>query len=256
MDKLKQWVVLAVAASIVIVAAGWFLAVSPKRAQAEELRVQAAEQLSANSALETQLQVLRAQAQELPKEQAKLAAVAAKIPSDPALPSLVRALLAASESSGAELVSVSPSPPQLVVAAAPVAPPAPAAGQSAPAPADAAAPTAAVPAGPVGQLANIPLAITIAGDYFELQQFVAALEELPRALRISELAITPGTSPTEPKDSAASTEDGSSLTSTISGFVYMAADQPPATAAAVPGGLVPPAGAAVDPAAAPAAPAS
>jgi Tfp pilus assembly protein PilN len=118
MDKIKQWVIMAVLASLVIVAAGWFLAVSPKRAEAADLRAQAAEQVAANATLETQLQVLQAQAKELPKEQAKLAAVAAKIPDNPALPSLVRALLEAAESSGVELVSISPGVPEIL---APVA---------------------------------------------------------------------------------------------------------------------------------------
>lgn len=241
MDQLKKWVTLSVLASVLIVAAGWFLAVSPKRSEAAELRSQAAEQVSANSALETQIQVLKAQAKDLPKEQAKLAAVSAKIPSDPALPSLVRALLEASETAGVQLVSVAPSAPAVVAApaAAPVAPPAtgqatadPAAPAAAPGAAPAAAPGAA-PAGPAGQLANIPLAINVVGDFFEVQQFLNALEELPRALRVQDLTITPGASPTS--TSTASTEDGSSLTTQITGFVFMAANRPAATAATVPG---------------------
>ena len=260
MDKLKQWVVLAVLASVVIMAAGWFLAVSPKRTEAADLRAQAAEQVAANSTLETQLQVLQAQAKELPKEQAKLAAVAAKIPDNPALPGLVRALLEASEASGVELVSISPGAPELVVPveAEVVAPPTPAQGQTTP-PADpaAAAPAdATAPPSPAGQLANVPVSINVVGDYFEVQAFVAALETLPRALRLTTLDLTPGASPTAGEGAAAGTEDGSSLTTTISGFVYMAADRQPATAATVPGDAAPPAEATADAAATTATPAS
>jgi len=260
MDKIKQWVIMAVLASLVIVAAGWFLAVSPKRAEAEDLRAQAAEQVAANATLETQLQVLQAQAKELPKEQAKLAAVAAKIPDNPALPSLVRSLLEAAESSGVELVSISPGLPEVVapVAAEPVAPPAPAQGQTAPdaAPTDGAPvdPATAGP-GPAGQLATVPVNINVVGDYFEVQAFVAGLETLPRALRITTLNLTPGASPTA-GEGATNVEDGRSLTTTISGFVYMAANRPAPSAVTMPGDVAPPADATVDPAATTATPAS
>jgi Tfp pilus assembly protein PilO len=235
MDKLKQWVTLTLVASVFIVAAGWFLAVGPKRSEAAELRRQAEEQLATNSTLETQLQVLRAQAKDLPKEQAKLAAVAAKIPADPALPSLVRALLDASERAGVDLVSVAPGAPELVAAAAPVAVPAPAAGQSAPVAGAPVAPAAPV-AGPAGQLANIPVAITVVGDFFEVQQFMSALETLPRALRVSDLTMSPGTAPTDKSETP--TDDGRRLSTQISGIAFMAANRPPATAATVPGDVV------------------
>ena len=68
MDKLKQYVTLTVLGALVILAAGWFLLISPKKGEATDLQAQAAEQVSANSILETQLQVLRAQAKELPKK--------------------------------------------------------------------------------------------------------------------------------------------------------------------------------------------
>jgi Tfp pilus assembly protein PilO len=254
MDQLKKWVTLSVAASVLILAAGWFLAVSPKRSEAADIRDQAAQQISSNATLETQLQMLRTQAKDLPKEQAKLAAVAAKIPSDPALPSLVRALIEAADASGVELVSVAPGTPELVAVAAPAPPPAPADGQAAPAdPAATPADPAAAAAGPAGQLANISVAINVVGDYFEVQQFVSALESLPRALRVQDLAITPGASPTEKGET--STEDGRSLTTQVTGFVFMAANRPAATAATVPGDAAPAPAPAADAAAATAAPA-
>jgi Tfp pilus assembly protein PilO len=257
MDKLKQWVALAVVASVLIVAAGWFLAISPKRAEAEELRVQASDQLATNQMLETQLQMLKAQAKELPKEQAKLAAVSAKIPSDPALPGLVRALLEAAANSGVELVSVAPGTPELLVVAAPAPVEAPAEGQTTPA-TDPAAPVdpaaAAAPGGTAGQLARIPVAINVVGHYFEVQQFMSALEQLPRALRVDNLSLTPGKSPTDRSET--DVEDGHILTSQISGLVFMAADRPVATAATVPADAAAPADATADPAATTATPAS
>ena len=188
MDKLKQWVALAVVACLGILAAGWFLLVSPKKAEAADLQAQTASQDAANAQLRTQLEVLKAQAKDLPKKQADLARVAAKIPGDPALPSLIRALTAAGTSAGVQLVSVTPGTPAAFAAPAAVAGAVPPPADPA-APADAAAPaTAAVPAaGPAGTLAQIPLTLNVVGGYFEVAQFMANLENLPRALRVTNL---------------------------------------------------------------------
>ena len=246
MDKLKQWVALTVVGCLGIMAAGWFLLVSPKKSEAAEVREQAVAQESTNAGLRTKLDVLKAQAKELPKKQADLARVAAKIPDNPGLPSLIRALTAASTAAGVELVSVVPKPPVAGAAApgaagavapvvpAPVAPAAaaPAAGPPAAAPA-AGAPAAAAPVA-AGSLASIPLDINVVGGYFEVAQFVAALENLPRALRVTNLKMAPGLSPTVKDKTSTSTADGRSLTTTITGSVYMAANRPAATAVVAP----------------------
>ena len=235
MDKLKQYVTLTVLGAVVILAAGWFLLVSPKKGEATELQTQVAAQVSANSVLETQLQVLRAQAKELPKRQAELARVAAKIPDNPSLPALIRAITAASTSAGVEFVSVAPGTPSAVAVTAPVAP---AAGAPADSSAAAAAPPAAAPAvpaaGPAGALAAIPLTLNVVGDYFEIEQFLANLENLPRALQVTNLSLAPGLSPTAGNSAPSSTEDGRTLSSTITGSVFMAAGRPVATPVVAP----------------------
>ena len=241
MNKLQQWIALTVVACLALLAAGWFLLVSPKRAEAADLRDQAASQDQANDATRTQLQVLKAQAKDLPNQQAALAKVAARIPDNPALPSLIRSLSAASQSAGVEFVSVAPGSPVPVVAAAP-------AGTAAAAPTP--APGTATAASSAGTLTAIPVAINVVGGFFEVEQFVANLENLPRALRVSNLTLAPGKSPTD--QSKTGTEDGSSLTTTISGTVFMDASRAAATAVIAPGQPVPTASApAVAPAASP-----
>jgi Tfp pilus assembly protein PilO len=236
MEKLKQYVTFTVLGCIVVLAAGWFLLVSPKRATATSLRSQSASAVSENAQLQTKLQELKAQAKDLPRQQAKLATVAAKIPDNPALPALVRALTTAATSADVELVSVTPSAPTLVtaarVAAAPVTVPGavPAAGVVKP------AAVAPVSAG-AGQLAAIPVVVTVVGGYFQAEQFVNALENLPRALRVTNIAVTPGANPVKPS-SGESLDSGKSLQSVITGQVYMAANRPPATAVTVPGQAV------------------
>jgi Tfp pilus assembly protein PilO len=235
MDKLKQYVVFTVLGCLVVLAAGWFLLVSPKRSDAAALRGQAAAQVSTNAQLESKLQVLKAQAKDLPKQQAKLAAVAAKIPDNPALPAMIRSLTTAATAAGVELVSVTPSTPVLVAApAAAAAPAAPAAGAVAPV------------AGSAGQLAQIPLALNVVGGYFQVEQFVSNLESLPRSMRLTNLTLAPGANPVKPQ-STPTVDDGKSLTTTITGQVFMAANRPAATAVTVPGQTV--TGTAVGPAA-------
>lgn len=233
MDKLQQWVALTVAGSLALLAAGWFLVISPKKDEATELRTQAAAQVSANAMLETQLQVLRAQAKDLPSKQAELAQVAAKIPDNPSLPALIRALTAASTSAGIDFVSVTPGVPAAVVVAAPAVPTAPESGTAQTTPT---APAAVTPgaAGPAGSLATIPVALNVVGDYFDIAQFVSEVENLPRALRVMDLTMAPGVSPTAAKDSKATPEDGRSLTTTINGTVFMAVNRPAATPVVAP----------------------
>jgi type IV pilus assembly protein PilO len=230
MDKLKQYVVFTVLGCLVVLAAGWFLLVSPKRSDAAALRTQSASQVSSNAQLENQLQVLKAQAKDLPKQQAKLAAVAAKIPDNPALPAMIRALTGASTAAGVELVSVTPSTPVAVAAAAPTA--TVQAGGTKSAGATAVAPNAA------GVLTSIPVALNVVGGYFQVEQFVASLENLPRSMRVSNINMVPGLNPLKANPTSANVADGRSLTTTITGQVFMAANRPTATAVTVPGQAV------------------
>jgi type IV pilus assembly protein PilO len=238
-SKLKQWIVFTVVGCLAVLAAGWFLLIAPKKAEATDLVAQTAVQEATNDGLRTQLQVLKAQAKDLPKKQADLARVATKIPDNPAMPSLIRALTAAATSAGVELVSVTPGLPVPMDAAVVAAPVAPAAAQEVPAAAPVApVPAPAVPAAPAGALASIPVSVNVIGGYFEVSQFLANLESLPRALRVSNLTLSPGVSPTASTSGAAapSTPDGRSLTTTITGSVYLAANRPPAAAVVAPVG--------------------
>ncbi len=226
MDKLRQWVALTVVASLAVLAAGWVLLVSPKRAEADELRASAEQASSSAATLRTQLSVLKAQAKDLPQQESRIAAVAARIPDDPGLPTLVRALTAASKTAGVELVSVTPGPPAPVLAATPAGPASP----------DGTAATAA--AKPAGGLIAIPVTLSVVGGYYQVERYLAALEDLPRAFRVSGLTVAPGANPVAPPASGAatSTTDGRTLTTMITGTVFAAAaaGPPGAGAAAVP----------------------
>ena len=242
MNKLKQWVAFTVVGVVAVLAAGWFLLVAPRHTEAAGLRQQTAEQEGANVQLRTALAVLKAQATDLPKEQAKLALVAAKLPDNPAEPELLRALAAAADTAGVELVSIAPG---ALTPVTPVgAPTAPAVASKTP---DAAAPgsVAVPPAAPAaaassaGTLMAMPVTISVAGGYYEVEQYLAALEDLTRAFRVTSLAVTPGANPVAPVATGAtpattSIEDGKHLITNITGTVYVAAASSPLTPVVAP----------------------
>lgn len=226
MDKLKQWIAFTVLGVFAVLAAGWFLLVSPKRADADALGQQAATQVTTNSMLQTQLAVLKSQAKNLPQQQAQLAKVAAKIPENPAEPALIRALDSAATAAGVELVSISPSLP--AAAAAPAAVTVPVAPGAAKA-----VPKAGVPV--AGALQSISVAINVVGSYFQIEQFFNGLEHLSRATRVTGFSLAPGSNPVKAAAAGATADDGKTLTTTITAQVYMATGRPAAVAVTVPG---------------------
>lgn len=229
MDKLKMYVAFTALGCLFVLVAGWFFLVSPKRSEVAQLDAQATGQVSSNAVLSTQLASLKAKAKDLPRQKARLAEVAAKIPDNPALPALIRALSTAADAAGVELVTVTPSAPSPVVAAA--------AGAAAPAAPGTPGATAAA-----GGLSQIPLTLNLAGGYFQVEQFVANLENLPRSMRIMNLTMTPGANPMKPA-AAGAADDGHTLTATVTGSVFMAgAVTPAASVVALPNAAAPAAG--------------
>lgn len=223
MSRLQQWVALTAVVVLGVLAAGWVLLISPRRAEAHDLVNQRQSTTAATSALHTQLATLQAQARDLPAQQAKLEAVSAKLPSDPAEPNLLRVLTDAASGSGVEFVSIAPGS----LAPAVDAP------TSAPAPADGAA--AAPTATPTGSLHVLPVTINVFGDYFEIEQYLAALEDLPRALRVISITTAPGLLTVAPSGAAATPPtDGGSLISVITAQVYVAAPSSGSAAAPTP----------------------
>lgn len=199
MNKMRQWSILTAVGTLAVFLAGWFLLVSPQRSHAADLRTQASGQQQANSTLQSQVNQLEQQKHGLPAQQRLLDQIAAKVPSSPALPTLIRQLTSASRASGVDLVSLSPGAPAAVAAAAPTA-------------ASATAPAAAAP------LQQISLAIQVRGSYFNVESFFREVEHLSRAMLVTQFTLGP-----------ASGAGGSTSSSTAAGSAA-------ATAGAVPAG--------------------
>jgi Tfp pilus assembly protein PilO len=179
MTATRKWTALTVVVIAAVFAASWFFLISPKRSEATALRADTAKQNVENDRLRDRLEVLKAQALELPKQQAFLAQIRRQIPENPALPALIRDLTAAAKKSGVELTSLAPALPVAVVDTTVVAP----------------VPTAATTGGtgaaaapvapPAPTLYQVPLVVKTTGGYFEMEQFLNKLEGLKRSFLVS-----------------------------------------------------------------------
>jgi Tfp pilus assembly protein PilO len=186
MTATRKWSALAALLVAAIFAASWFLLIAPKRSEAAGLRANKAEQDATNQRLVQQLEVLKAQAQDLPKQEAFLAQIRRQVPSNPALPALIRDLTAGAKKSGVELVSLAPALPVAVVAPVVTAVVPTTAGTAAPSPTATAAPgavTAPVAAAPV--LYQVPITVKTTGSYFETEQFLNKVEGLKRSFLVT-----------------------------------------------------------------------
>ena len=203
MDKMRQWTLLTVVGIVAVLGAGWFLAVSPQRHHAADLRNQAATQLTANQQLQSRVAQLEAQKKGLPAQQRRLNQIAAKIPDNPALPALIRQLSSAANNAGVDLVSLSPAEPAATT---------PAAGAST-VTSQSASTSTSTPSAPTANVLQIPVAIVVQGSYYNIENFFDAVEKLPRAILVPgwQLSLATGTSSVSSDSSSAATPGGKQL---------------------------------------------
>jgi len=176
MEKMKQWTMLTALGVVGIMAAGWFLLVSPQKAHAKDLQTQATAQQASTAQLQQQVAQLKQQQKGEPAQQAKLNKIATQIPDNPELPVLIRQLSSAAHDAGVSLVSMAPSQPTVVASAnAAAVAPATTTGSS------------AVPA----PLAQIPVTIQVTGSYFNVESFFRSVEHLSRAMLVTGFTLSP-----------------------------------------------------------------
>ena len=198
---MRQWTLLTIVAVLVVLAGGWFLLVQPKRDEAAELRAAAEAQDAANAGLAAEIERLKKQALDLPRQQAKLAMFASRIPSTPAMPSLIRTLTDAADRAGVELKSLSPGTPTPLQVTEPAA------------------------LGTPPPLFSISVSMSVVGGYVQLQQFFSNIEDLSRSMQISTFSMTPG---------GQSTTGVGGLNVAMSGRVFMTTADTPAPVPVVP----------------------
>ena len=222
---MRQWTLLTVVGVIAILAGGYFLLVQPKKDTAAELRTEAETARAANLALEGDIDRLNKLAKDLPKQQAKLAAFAQRIPSNPALPTLIRSLTDAADTAGVELISLAPTTPTAVAAAAPAPVTPPAAGTG--------ARTARTPAVAAEPLFVIGVNVAIRGGFVQVQQFFNNLEDLPRSFQVGQFTVAPAAA------AGATNVVSNDVQATLGGRVFMTVPAPAPVAPVQPAAAVP-----------------
>ncbi|MFN0281721.1 MAG: type 4a pilus biogenesis protein PilO [Kineosporiaceae bacterium] len=192
-SRTARWAAGTALLCVALLAVSWLLLVSPRRAEAAELRDQNVATQTQNDLLEVKIAQLRSQFARLPESQAELADILAQMPADAGMPRLVRDLDAMAKESGVELTSLTPGAAQPLVldaagagaAAAGTAPagsaPAGAAAGSAPGVAGATTGAAAT-----ASVVSVPVTLVVSGDYFQTVAFLKQLQtKMPRAFLVT-----------------------------------------------------------------------
>jgi Tfp pilus assembly protein PilO len=226
MGKMKQSWLLTVVLILAVLGAGYFFGVKPQAAKAQQIRTQAASAKTANAALQVDINRLQKQSTQVAAKLARRQEIAINIPDNPALPRLIRKLSDISDKSGVSLKTISPGQPVVDTATLVTPPPPTAAKVGAGTVATAAKPVAAPAApAPAGSLAAVPVALTISGDFSQLELFLGQLEKLDRSFVVNAITVAPGGTAAAGTDgAAASPKAGSSTNSldvTITGRVFM-----------------------------------
>jgi Tfp pilus assembly protein PilO len=147
--------------AVVAVLAVFFL-VLPKMNEVSKTQEDLATAEAQETALRAQLASLKEAQANAPQVKAKIAELSNEVPPTADLPALIRLLTAAADGSGVDFFTVAPGNPVL---------------------------------DPAGAFSTIPTSISVTGGYFALDQFLFRLESLPRAAKVTSVAITPGTAP-------------------------------------------------------------
>lgn len=217
MSMTRKWSLLTAVLIVAILAASWFVLVSPKRSDAAELRAQATKQQSANDSLLQQLNELKAQSLDLPTQKAQLAVLGKQIPDNPALPSLIRDLTAAGKKVGVQVLAMKPGLPAAAAVTVPVAPVAAAASTTTGADKAGTTPVAATPV--PAPLYVLPLSLSITGSYFEVEQFINKLEGMQRKFLLTGFSLKPGSGAATTAATTATTTGAMSLD--LTGQVFL-----------------------------------
>jgi Tfp pilus assembly protein PilO len=218
MTRTQRWTAGTALVVVLALVAGWLLLVSPKRAEADSLQAQAAQQQQQNAALQSQIAQLKAQEAQLPAKQAELATIRQQIPQTPAMPALVRALSSIADGTGVLVKSVIPTTPGAPMTTGTTQ-------------------TAVTVKGPDGSVLEvISVTMEVDGTYYNVERFLSRLESLKRAFLVTGFTLAVGTDTAAvnaPTTSVPAVGQSPTLKATINARVFMTAV--PKTTTAAPG---------------------
>ena len=190
MTETRKWTLGAALLAVAILVAGWFLLISPQRAEVADLETQTVAQENTNSSLETELAVLKEENKDLPEKQAELAELRTAIPEAPDLPSYIREMQDLGRQSGVTFTALTPTTPVELGGGG--------------------SEGALTP----GQLAAINVDMLITGSYFEITKFMNELETSPRYTLVSGYTIGE-------EEGEGSSGKNLELTSTVNARIYL-----------------------------------
>ncbi len=160
------------AVAVVVLAAAWYLAIyrpsSAKIASAHKSYASAASQVSK---LDSQVASLQALEAHIPADKAQLASLDQAVPTTENLRGLLDQLHALATSTGTELTTVTPSPPQSATGTQ----------------------SSSAPATSTTGLQEIPVTMAASGTYGQLTSFMSGLTNLQRSMVIQGVSISSGT---------------------------------------------------------------
>ncbi len=164
----RSQVLLSILGAILVVALFYMFVYSPAQDELAELETQIAAELTAQTELTAEIAHLRTVRDTAPEIEAHIAAAAAIVPTDAALPSALRQLQLAADEAGMLLTSVSTSRPVAVE-------------------------------GSTTGLASIGVNVVMSGSYFQVVDFLRRIEDptiTPRGLDWNNVTISRETHPT------------------------------------------------------------
>jgi type IV pilus assembly protein PilO len=177
-NRVRNITVLAVLAVLGLALASWFLLLSPRLAEADEIAAQVEQVEASNLALRNRVNQTRDLAADAPRAAAEAQAIFEKMPRQADLPTVLRQITDAAGAAGIRPVDV-----QLISTSVPV-------------PASAGPKGAKPPTGVA--LANMDISISVLGERPELLDFVDNLQALDRAVLITGTQVSGGTEPDMP----------------------------------------------------------
>ena len=167
----QKWYAAAAGASVAVLAAGYFILVSPQQTNASEITTQAESVTTANAHAEAQIAALKVQYADLPLLQSQVAAIRARLPQTTDEPALLRSLSALAKTSGVSLVSVTATAPT------PMGTPA-------------LSVTGVSALSAPGQVSQLPLSIEVVGSFANTRLFLNGLESLQRSMLVSGIDVS------------------------------------------------------------------
>jgi Tfp pilus assembly protein PilO len=169
-NRTSRWSIGAALLCIVLLAASWFLLISPRRADASTVRDQATQADNRATLLQTQIAQLKIQFAALPKQRAELKTIKRQLPPGADVSAFVRELQAQAAKAGVSLDSINLGTPSVLQAAGSGAPKVAAA----------------------GDVVNVPMTIVVTGEYFEGTLFVKNLQtKIDRSFLVTGFGAVP-----------------------------------------------------------------